>query len=130
LPLYSALNAIHLPSGENFGLVVAPWKLVMRRATPPVRSTVHTLLAYVNAICDALTDGDRSRRVGAGAADVRTSNADTKRQKPIEYSSRRFISLPPLRIRCRVSFPINGFGNETRHRRPGVLPISGRTRSR
>src|SRR5262245_18702161 len=45
LPLYSALKAIHFPSGENFGLVVAPWKLVIRRATPPFLSTVHTLLA-------------------------------------------------------------------------------------
>src|SRR5262245_27632446 len=67
LPLYSALNAIHLPSGENFGFVVAPWKLVSRRAMPPARSTVQMLLAYANATCVALTVGVRSSRVGAAA---------------------------------------------------------------
>jgi len=70
----------------------------------------------VNAICEALTDGERRRRVGAGAAAVRTSDAGAQRQRPRENSSRRFISLPPPCIRCRVSVPINVRGNETRHR--------------
>src|SRR3970282_763342 len=37
LPAYSALNAIHCPSGEKCGFEVWPWKLVSRRATPPFR---------------------------------------------------------------------------------------------
>ena len=45
LPEYSPLNAIHFPSGEKCGLVVSPWKLVRRRATPPARSTLQMLLA-------------------------------------------------------------------------------------
>jgi hypothetical protein len=45
LPPYSALNAISEPSGENFGFEVRPWKLVMRRAFPPARSTVQMFCA-------------------------------------------------------------------------------------
>jgi hypothetical protein len=69
-PAYSALNAIHFPSGEKCGLDVCPWKLVTRRAMPPARSTIQMLLAYANAIWVALTVGVRSKRVGAplGAA--------------------------------------------------------------
>jgi hypothetical protein len=52
-------------SGEKLGFDVCPWKLVRRRASPPVRSTTQMLLAYANATCVALTDGDRSIRVGS-----------------------------------------------------------------
>src|SRR4051794_25668051 len=45
LPAYSALNAIHFPSGEKCGFDVTPWKLVMRRALPPLRGTVQMLFA-------------------------------------------------------------------------------------
>jgi hypothetical protein len=44
LPLYAALKAMVRPSGENFGFVVVPWKLVSRRAVPPARSTSQMLL--------------------------------------------------------------------------------------
>src|SRR5580765_792514 len=68
LPAYCALNAISLPSGENFGFSVVPWKLVRRLAAPPARSTVQMLLAYANAICVLLTVGERSMRVCAPAS--------------------------------------------------------------
>ena len=55
-----SLNAISDPSGENFGLVVVPWKLVTRRAMPPARGTIQMLLAYANAICVVLTVGWRT----------------------------------------------------------------------
>jgi hypothetical protein len=45
LPAYSPLKAIHLPSGEKCGLVVCPWKLVRRRALPPLRGTTQILFA-------------------------------------------------------------------------------------
>ena len=45
LPPYSPLKATLRPSGENFGFVVWPWKLVSRRAVPPARSTTQMLLA-------------------------------------------------------------------------------------
>src|SRR5262245_28786147 len=60
LPAYSPLNAIHLPSGEKRGLPACPWKLVSRRASPPARGTIQMFCAYANAICVALTVGERS----------------------------------------------------------------------
>src|SRR5204862_7356479 len=64
LPAYSPLNAIHLPSGENRGLLAWPWKLVSRRASPPARGTIQMFWAYANAIWVELTVGVRSIIVG------------------------------------------------------------------
>jgi hypothetical protein len=75
LPPYSALNATDFPSGENFGLCVCPWKLVSRRAFPPARSTTQMLFAYANAICWALTVGERSSRVWAESGEARATQA-------------------------------------------------------
>ena len=99
LPLYSALNAIDLPSGENFGLVVAPWKLVSRRARPPARSTVQMLLAYANAMCVALTVGVRRSRVAAatgGAGDASSTPANANAQTAVVKSRRR--DMDTLRV--------------------------------
>src|SRR5690606_21541663 len=68
LPPYWALNATVLPSGENAGFVSCPWKLVRRRAAPPSRPTIQMSLPYSNAMCVALSDGLRTRRVGSGSA--------------------------------------------------------------
>src|SRR5258706_9252593 len=64
LPAYSPLNATQRPSGEKRGLLACPWKLVSRCASPPARGTIQTFCAYTNAICVALTVGERSIRVG------------------------------------------------------------------
>ena len=45
VPAYFPEKATHRPSGDNFGSAVSPWKLVSRRASPPVRSTIQMLLA-------------------------------------------------------------------------------------
>src|SRR5690348_1388928 len=60
LPLYSALNATHFPSGDRYGFCVWPPKLVKRLAAPPARGTIQTLLAYANEISVGLTLGERS----------------------------------------------------------------------
>src|SRR4051812_42068371 len=49
-PLYSALNATHLPSGDRCGCSVCPPKLVSRLADPPARGTIQMLFAYANEI--------------------------------------------------------------------------------
>ena len=56
------------------------------------------LLAYVNATALALTVGDRSNRVGAGAAAVLASQTDAQSDTAIENCKMRYIGLPPLRI--------------------------------
>src|SRR6478752_6927981 len=49
-PLYSALNATHLPSGDRYGFCVCPPKLVNRLAAPPARGTIQMLFAYAKVI--------------------------------------------------------------------------------
>src|SRR5215467_322106 len=95
LPAYSPLNAIHLPSGEKCGFVVCPWKLVIRRAMPPERSTVQMLFAYANAICDALTVGIRSSFVGSPSAAGRPANAVRITAEDAQIASVVFMSHPP-----------------------------------
>ena len=57
---------------------------------PPARSTTQMLLAYANAICVALTVGERSRRVGgegSGAADSATaSRGSASRTRTVRVS--------------------------------------------
>src|SRR4051794_40201612 len=95
LPAYSPLKAIDLPSGEKCGFDVSPWKLVRRRAMPPARSTIQMLFAYANAICVALTVGERSRRVPAPLADsgARAAGAINDRAKTATTRRRSDISI-------------------------------------
>ena len=68
LPSYWALKAMWRPSGEKWGSVSWPWKVVSPMASPPARGTIHRSLAYANAMCVALMVGWRTRRVGSCAA--------------------------------------------------------------
>src|SRR5689334_6958890 len=94
-PPYCALNAISLPSGENFGFSVVPRKLVMRRALPPLLSTTQTLFAYANAIWVLLTVGVRSMRVCADSVDAATLAAARRTGSRV-----RDIGVPRLGRGC------------------------------
>src|SRR5690242_6382805 len=62
-PYTTLFRAIHFPSGEKYGFIASPGKLVRRTADPPARGTTQMLPAYANAICVALSVGERSIRV-------------------------------------------------------------------
>src|SRR5262252_289158 len=91
LPAYSPLNASHLPSGEKRGLLACPWKLVSRRASPPARGTIQMFCAYANAICVALTVGERSIIVWPAVFSAATgADADATR---VAASSSRSVNV-------------------------------------
>src|SRR5262249_43125277 len=105
-PAYSPLKAIHFPSGEKCGLAVCPWKLVIRRAAPPARSTIHILFAYAKAIWVALTLGDRNSRVpvplaatlfslnNAMVVRIKVTNTRTKRYRKARWIFVDIVRLP------------------------------------
>jgi hypothetical protein len=60
------LNASHSPSGDRCGSCSTAGVLVNRRASPPLRSTIHRSPPCANAMCWALTVGWRSSLVSSG----------------------------------------------------------------
>src|SRR5665213_4389242 len=119
-PAYSALKAIHVPSGEKCGFDVSPWKLVRRRAMPPARSTVQMLLAYANAIWVALTVGERSRRVCAPFAVTArgASSGSASRETARTVSRLRRIGIGCTSGKA-LAYPIT----PTRNRRVELVPF-------
>src|ERR1035437_2195917 len=101
-PAYSALNASVFPSGENWGFDDSPWKLVRRRARPPARSTIQMLLAYANAMCVALTVGDRNSRVDSPLAvsdgGAANGTASRNRKTPVRKLRRIDMEGPPEHV--------------------------------
>jgi hypothetical protein len=62
-PATVAVKAICEPSGEKYGSISTVGVDVKRRATPPLRGTIHKSPAYSKAMESRLTVGCRSSRV-------------------------------------------------------------------